>query len=215
MSMEVSNTYGNYGADYNTNAAAQKTEKSNTKAETTKKASHRNVKEYGDYLRNKYKCLTPTKTTSVTIAPNLMRKAMTDEKTAKWLEYNLSIMPEADEKIRATVEASGGKLLSCHTTIDAYGSMTCNVMARMEADPGTDKIRERTEETIKRRREERKAEEKKQAERQEKERLEELAEENEDESAVTITGTDIQAITSRLVTSIRGDVSVSSFDVRA
>ncbi len=213
MSMELSKIYENYSADYNANAGMQGLE-NNTKTENIGKSSHKSVKEYEDYLRKKYECLTSTKTSAVVIAPSLMRQAARDEKTAGWLEYNLSIMPEVDEKIRAAVEMRGAKMLYCHTTIDGYDSMTTEVMTVDEADPGTDKIRERTEKAVKRRREEKKAEEKKQEERKEKERLEKLKEKNQDESSFIITGTDIKDIASRLISSIRGEASVSSFDIR-
>ena len=54
----------------------------------------KNVSDYSKYLTNKYKCLTPCKNASVLIDGSVMRKACGDEKTAKWLEENLAIMPD-------------------------------------------------------------------------------------------------------------------------
>ena len=49
---------------------------------------------YSTYLTNKYKCLTPCKNAYVLIDRSVMQKACGDEKTAKWLEENLAIMPD-------------------------------------------------------------------------------------------------------------------------
>ena len=54
----------------------------------------KNVSDYSKYLTNKYKCLTPCKNASVLIDRSVMQKACGDEKTAKWLEENLAIMPD-------------------------------------------------------------------------------------------------------------------------
>lgn len=56
-----------------------------------------NVREYNKYLTEKYNCL-KSSDYSVAINSSLLSKALGDEKTAEWLEYNLSIIPECVEK---------------------------------------------------------------------------------------------------------------------
>lgn len=63
----------NISSQYNTSSYA-----------TTGKS--KSVNDYSKYLNNKYPCLIPGKGISVTIAPSVLRKAMGNEKTAKWLK---------------------------------------------------------------------------------------------------------------------------------
>lgn len=88
-------------------------------ADTKQTASktYGNAREYRKYLTEKYDCL-KSKDYSVAINGSLMAQAASDEKIAKWLEYNLSIMPECIEKTREAAEARGAKLISCNITIN-------------------------------------------------------------------------------------------------
>ncbi len=52
----------------------------------SKTGNHKNVREYSKYLMDKYSCLTPGNNVAVTVTSGMLKKAMTDEKTGKWLE---------------------------------------------------------------------------------------------------------------------------------
>ena len=84
----------------------------------TKRAGHiRNAHEYKNYLTQKYECLR-SRDYSVNINSSLLSKAMGDEKTKQWLEYNLSLIPKTIEQSRAYVAARGAKILSYSITIN-------------------------------------------------------------------------------------------------
>ena len=93
---------------------------------------------------------------------------MGDEKTKQWLEYNLSLIPESIEKLKAAQSARGCKVLSVTDTINGYDSITEEVLVTDEVDPGTEKARKELEERL----EKRKAEKKETEERLEKQRAE-------------------------------------------
>jgi hypothetical protein len=90
----------------------------------------------------------------VAINSSLLSEATGDEKTAKWLEYNLSLIPETVEKTKAMVQARGGQIISYNITINGYDSMTAELCTKYEADPGTEKAREDLKERIKKIKEE-------------------------------------------------------------
>ena len=73
--------------------------------------TYKNAHEYKNYLTQKYDCLR-SRDYSVNINSSLLSKAMGDEKTKQWLEYNLSLILESIEKIKAAQSARGCKVLS-------------------------------------------------------------------------------------------------------
>lgn len=204
MSMEIHNTYHNYAGSY-----TNQTKESDTPKYT-------NVRDYKNYLMDKFECM-KSKDYSVEINSSLLAEATGDEKTAKWLEYNLSLIPETIEKTKSMQEARGCKVLSCTVKINGYDSMTEEVLVTDEADPGTEKARKRLEEKIKKIREEKKAEEKK----QEQKRAEEAAE-KERQYNIKIEGKNVEDVTRKFVdkvSSSNSQVSTgssnSTFDVFA
>ena len=56
----------------------------------SKSSAYKNVREYSKYLMSKYDCLTPGSNVAVSVTPGMLKKAMTDEKTGKWLERELN-----------------------------------------------------------------------------------------------------------------------------
>lgn len=132
--------------------------------------TYSSTREYKNYLTEKYDCLR-SKDYAVKINSSLLSKAMGDEKTKKWLEYNLAIIPETIEKTKTQVVARGAKILSCDISIDGYDSMTTELCTQVEADPGTEKTRKEQEERIAKKREEKKVEENKAEEKRREERL--------------------------------------------
>ncbi len=177
MSMEVSSNYGTY-TDYSTEAKKNSVATDKQKSEKL----YSNSREYKDYLTEKYDCLR-SKDYSVEINSSLMAKAAKDEKTAQWLEYNLSLIPETIEKTKAMVEARGAKIISCNIKINGYDSMTAELCTRVEADHGTEKAKVNLEKKLEKIREEKK-EEKKKAEEKIDEKLE-----------MTFTGSSVASIT--------------------
>ena len=194
-------TYASYTNSYgNTQNAGNKTGR-----------TYKNAHEYKNYLTQKYDCLR-SRDYSVNLS-----KAMGDEKTKQWLEYNLSLIPKTIEQSRAYVAARGAKILSYSITIDGYDSMSSVMCTQDEVDPGTEKARKELEERLVKR----KAEKKETEERLEKQRAEKQ-EQEERQYNLKIDGKDVADLTGKMVelvgTSIPIGVTesgVSTFDVLA
>lgn len=131
--------------------------------------AYSNVRDYKAYLSEKYECM-KSSNYSVEINSSLLAKATSDEKTSKWLEYNLSLIPKMVDNLKSSAAACGSKVISCNISINGYDSITTEMVGKFEDDPGTEKARKESEEKIKKIREEKKAEER----RLEDEKLEEL-----------------------------------------
>lgn len=165
-------SYANYYTD--TKQKSNSEIEKNTTDKQSKSKTYSNTREYRAYLTEKYDCLNSSDY-SVSINSSLLSEALGDEKTKKWLEYNLALIPETIEKTKSMQAARGCKVLSCTVKINGYDSMTEEVLVTDETDPGTEKTRKRLEEKIKKIKEEKKAEEKKAEEKKaEEKRLEEL-----------------------------------------
>lgn len=199
-------TYASYTNSYgNTQNAGNKTGR-----------TYKNAHEYKNYLTQKYDCLR-SRDYSVNINSSLLSKAMGDEKTKQWLEYNLSLIPKTIEQSRAYVAARGAKILSYSITIDGYDSMSSVMCTQDEVDPGTEKAREYLEEKIKKIKEEKKAEEEKAAEKRAEKRAAEEARIESGEYTISATGTDVKAVTQSVVSAALGTPAPMgvSFDVKA
>lgn len=160
MAITGANDYTSYTNYYT--ETKQKDGCENTKNTTDKQTAaktYNNTREYRNYLTQKYNCLKSTEY-SVEISNSLLSKALGDEKTSEWLEYNLSLIPENVEKIKSTQAARGCKVLSCNIKINGYDSMTAETCVTDEVEPRTEKAKEELKEKRKKIREEKKAEEK-------------------------------------------------------
>ncbi len=165
-------TYANYYTQTKSKDSSENT-KNATEQQTAEK-TYSNTREYSNYLTEKYKCLKSTEY-SVEINSSLLSKALGDEKTSEWLEYNLALIPNVADNFKSAAAANGSKILSCNISINGYDDITTEMAGRFEADPGTEKTREELQERIKKIREEKKEEEKKAEEkRQEDKTLEKL-----------------------------------------
>ena len=199
-------TYASYTNSYgNTQNAGNKTGR-----------TYKNAHEYKNYLTQKYDCLR-SRDYSVNINSSLLSKAMGDEKTKQWLEYNLSLIPESIEKLKAAQSARGCKVLSVTDTINGYDSITEEVLVTDEVDPGTEKAREYLEEKIKKIKEEKKAEEEKAAEKRAEKRAAEEARIESGEYTISATGTNVKAVTQSVISAVLGTSAPMgvSFDVKA
>ena len=210
MAMEIGNAYNNYSrSNIKTN---EKKEIDNALEKQDSDQKYKSIREYRTYLTDKYDCLRDADY-SVNINSSVLSKALSDEKTKEWLEYNLSLMPKVMESTKATVEARGAKIISYNTTIDGYDSMKAELVTQVEADPGTDKIKEDLEERIKKRREEKKEVEKKQEER----RAEEAEKEKKAEThSIIAVGSDIKSLTQQITGKMESSSTypVFSFDAK-
>ena len=165
-------TYANYYTQTKPKDSSENT-KNATEQQTAEK-TYSNTREYSNYLTEKYKCLKSTEY-SVEINSSLLSKALGDEKTSEWLEYNLALIPNVADNFKSAAAANGSKILSCNISINGYDDITTEMVGQFEADPGTEKTREELQERIKKIREEKKEEEKKAEEkRQEDKTLEKL-----------------------------------------
>ncbi|MCM1047657.1 MAG: DUF6033 family protein [Clostridiales bacterium] len=216
-------SYTNYYTDTNQKGSSESAKKVADNQATEK--TYSNTREYREYLTEKYDCL-KNSDYSVAINSSLLAKASSDEKTSKWLEYNLSLIPKAVDNIKSAVAARGAKLISCNITMNGYDSMTTEVVTREEVDPGTEKARKELEERIKERREEKKEQEKraeKEAEKEkaikrrgEKKAVEEAGTET-GEYTVSATGTDIKDVTQKVIAAplSTSEPTGASFDIKA
>ncbi len=216
-------SYTNYYTDTKQKSGSESAKKAADNQATEK--TYSNTREYREYLTEKYDCL-KNSDYSVAINSSLLAKASSDEKTSEWLEYNLSLIPKAVDDLKSAAAARGAKMISCNITMNGYDSMTTEVVTQVEADPGTEKARKELEERIKERREEKKeqekraekkAEEEKAAERRAEKKAAEEAGTETGEYTVSATGTDIKAVTQKVIAASLGTSAQTgaSFDIKA
>ncbi len=241
--MEISNNYSNYAAN-NTNTAkgAGSTKESNVTTSTVKlktstpgvtrteqiKTGFKNVNDYSKYLQEKY-CYMNTGTTSmqgvpttVSVSGAFLKKCMNDPGKAKYLEENLAVLPECASY---AVSHAQGTLTSLSYKIDANGNITAissgtnDPDGKIARENAKRKAQEKNaaEEKAAKRRTEKKAEEEKTAEiRAEKKAAEEASTETVD-FTVSATGTDIKAVTQKVISASLGTYAPTgaSFEAKA
>ena len=161
---------------------------------TNKSNEYKNVRDYSNYLKDKYACLTPGKNVTVSVTSRMLRKAMSDEKTGQWLERELSKAPDYIKEAQQSASARGSKLLYAAIEFDEeYTTMyTCTVTDT----PGKDSNIEKWLEKIKESKEEQKAAEKKTEKK--------AGEENSDnqkisEQTYTFKGKDLKSVTDSFI----------------
>ena len=114
----------------------------------SKSSGYKSVREYSKYLMDKYSCLTPGNNVAVTVTSGMLKKAMTDEKTGKWLERELGKAPDYIKQAQQSASARGSKLLSCTIEFgEEYTTMcVCAVTDTLGTDEDIDKWLERVKE---------------------------------------------------------------------
>ena len=120
----------------------------------SKSSAYKNVREYSKYLMGKYDCLTPGRNVAVSVTPGMLKKAMTDEKTGKWLERELGKAPDYIKQAQQAASARGSKLLSC--TIEFGEEYTTMCVCAVTDTPGTDEDIDKWLERVKEKKEEQK-----------------------------------------------------------
>ena len=132
-----------------------------------------NIKDYSNYLTQKFSCLTPGKNASVSVTSGLLRKAMSDEKTASWLERELAKAPDYIEAAQRSAIAHGATLKSVTIEFgEEYSTMTTLTVTD---GGGTDSDIDKWLERVREKRERQKEAEKKLEKKHEAERLKEAS----------------------------------------
>ena len=171
-----------------------------------KAGGYKNVREYSDYLMGKYSCLKPGNNVAVAVTPGLLRKAMGDEKTAKWLEKELSKAPDYIRDAQRSASARGSRLLSVSIEFgEEYTTMyTCTVTDTPGTDEDIDKWLEKVKENKeKQKKTEKKAEEKLAQEKVTGQRMEEY----------TFKGSDLKSATDSFIAKMSSlSMSISSVE---
>ncbi len=194
--MKVSGSYNPYSIN-------------NSTGTTSKKPT--NVKDYSNYLTQKFGCLTPGKSASVSVTGGLMRKAMSDEKTGEWLERELSKVPDYIEAAQKSSIAHGGTLKSVSIEFgEEYSTMTTVGVFGDEGstDPEIDKWLE----NIKEKRAEQKEAEKKLEQKQQEQKIDEAS------FNMEFRGKDLEDLTNQFTMKLSGKMTLLSggaFDLRA
>ena len=194
--MKISGSYNPYSINNNTGT-------------TSKKPT--NVKDYSNYLTQKFGCLTPGKSASVSVTGGLLRKAMSDEKTGEWLERELSKVPDYIEAAQKSSIAHGGTLKSVSIEFgEEYSTMTTVGVFGDEGstDPEIDKWLDK----IKEKRVEQKEAEKKLEQKQQEQKIDEAS------FNMEFRGKDLEDLTNQFTMKLAGTMTLLSggaFDIRA
>lgn len=174
---------------------------------TSKADGYNNVRDYSNYLMSKYSCLKPGNNVSVSVTSGLLRKAMSDEKTAKWLEKELTKAPDYIKQAQQSATAKGWRLVSASIEFgEEYSTMyTCVVTDTLGTDEDIDKWLERIKENKEK---QKKAEKKAAEEKHTEQRIEEY----------TFKGADLKNVTDSFIekmSSLGSTMSyVSGFDMK-
>ena len=174
---------------------------------------YESVREYSGYLMGKYSCLTPGKNTAVSVTSGMLRKAMADEKTAKWLEKELGKADDYIKQAQQAASARGCKLLSA--TIEFGEEYTTMCTMTVTDTPGTDEDIDKWLEKVKEDEEKQKVVQKK----ADKKASEEKLREQRIEHSNIFKGPDLKSVTDSFIREI-GTLNstmnmVSGFDMIA
>ena len=176
--------------------------------QTNKSSEYKNVREYSNYLMDRYSCLKPGNNVAVSVTPGLLRKAMGDEKTGQWLEREISKAPDYIKAAQDSASARGSRLVSCSIEFgEEYTTMyTCTVTDT----PGTDEDIDKWIERIKENKEKQKKDEKKAAE-------EKLTEQRIEEH--TFKGSNLKSVTDSFIKEMyslgNAESFITGFDMKA
>ena len=198
MSMVIGNNMG-IGSSYLKNVS--------------KNSGYKSVQEYSNYLMDKYSCLTPGKNVAVSVTPGMLRKAMSDEKTGKWLERELAKAPDYIKQTQQSLSARGSRLISC--SIEFGEEYTTMCVCGVTDTPGTDKDIDKWLERIEESKEEQKAAEQKAEKKTAKEKLRE----KRIEHSYTFKGPDLKSVTDSFIRemgTLNSMINLASgFDIKA
>ena len=192
------------------------------------KTGYNNVNDYSKYLQSKYSYMNTGTTsmqgvpTTVSVSSAFLKKCMNNPEKAKYLEENLAALPDC---AKSAVAGCRGTLTNLSYNVDANGNISVAISGTSDPDgkiakenaERKAKEKKEQEEKAAKRREEKKAEEEKAAERRAERKAANEAGTDTDEYTVSATGTDIKAVTQKVIAaSLGATVSVgASFDLKA
>ena len=228
MSMVITNNYNNYATsstnttknadskkeiNVTTSTVELKTSTGGTKTEQIR-TGYSNVNDYSKYLQSRYGYMNTGTTsmqgvpTTVSVSSAFLKKCMNDPEKAKYLEENLAAIPDC---VKSAVNGCQWTLTNLSYQIDANGNIT--ITGSGTNDPDGKIARENAERKAK----EKKAQEEKTAKRRAEKKVAEEARTETGEYTVSATGTDIKAVTQKVIAASLG-TSVptgASFDIKA
>lgn len=231
---DYTNTYAGYTntakkpeSNVTTSTVELKTSTGGTKTEQIK-TGYSNVNDYSKYLQGKYSYMNTGTTsmqgvpTTVSVSSAFLKKCMNDPEKATYLEENLAALPDCASY---AVSHAQGTLTSIEYRIDANGNITGissgtndpdGKIAKENAERKA-KEKKAQEEKAAKRRKEKKAEEEKAAERRAEKKAAEAAGKETGEYTVSATGTDIKAVTHKVIAASVGMTAPAgaSLDLKA
>ena len=229
IAMEITNNYSNYATNY-----ADTAKKADSKAATEVKTNSKDkVQEYYEKLCKKFPQINfntnggvlPSNSSKVTVnlSYDCLKKMANDPEFAKEIEWNLSGEVAANSMVYGWVQRDGVVLGGRTVTYDANGNRqsSCGGMRTANAgDSNTNKMQKKykaeeerwlkarkkreKKEKIAKKQAEKKAEEKRMAERRAEKKAAEEARTETGEYTVSATGTDIKAVTEKVIAATSG-----------
>ena len=243
MSMEITNNYSNYAANY-TDAVKKPDGRAATEVKTSKSTNGKDkVQAYYEQLCKKFPQINfntnggvlPSNSSRVTVnlSYDCLKKMANDPEFAKEIEWNLSGEVAANSMVYGWAQRDGVVLGGRTVTYDANGNRQSSCGGMRTANTGnennnTDKIQKKYKEEEERllkarkKREEKEKIAKKQAEKKAEEekaakRRAERKERMEGTYKVSATGTDMKSVTQNLMETVSGTSAPTgaSFDLKA
>lgn len=171
---------------------------------TSRSNRYKNVREYSNYLMEKYNCLKPGQNVSVSITSGLLRKAMSNEKTGQWLERELTKAPDYIKSAQQSASARGSRLVYAAIEFgEEYTTMyTCTITDTPGKDEEIDKWLQRVKENKKKQKD------------AEKKALEEMRADQRMEE-YTFKGKDLKSVTDSFIQKMSSVSLISGFDMKA
>ncbi|MDE5777591.1 MAG: hypothetical protein K2I10_03655 [Lachnospiraceae bacterium] len=244
MTMEISSNHSNYAtSSTNTTKNVGSTKDSNVITSTVEmktstpgvtkteqiKTGYKNVNDYSQYLQEKYRYMNTGTTsmqgvpTTVSVSSAFLKKCMNDAEKAKYLEENLAAIPDCVKSLCNSVKMAPGSPVVTYATYKIDDNGNISMMSGSTNDPDGKIAKENAERKAK----EKKAQEEKAAKRRAKE--EKAAERRAEKKAagkartemgeytVSATGTDIKAVTQKVIADSSGTSAPigASFDIKA
>ena len=242
MAMEITNNYSNYATNY-----ADTAKKADSKATTEVKTNSKDkVQEYYEKLCKKFPEITfntgsrlmsgNENKVVINLSSECLKKMANDPEFAKKVEFNLTGAVPGQNRMFAQAKADNAVIHGVTTVIDADGnaSVTCGGMTRTSGSKQNStalNTEKKQKERLEKKREERKilekkaakkqaekkAEEKRMAERRAEKKAAEEARAETGEYTVSATGTDIKAVTQKVIAATLGTSAPTgaSFDIKA
>ena len=247
MSMEITNNYSNYAtSSTNATKNAGSTKESNVTTSTVElktstggtkteqiKTGYSNVNDYSKYLQSRYGYMNTGTTsmqgvpTTVSVSSAFLKKCMNDPEKAKYLEENLAAIPDSVKSLCNSVKMAPGSPVVTYATYKIDDNGNISMMSGSTNDPDGKIAKENAERKAKekkaqeekaaKRRAEKKAEEEKAAERRAEKKAAEEARTETGEYTISATGTDIKAVTQKVIAAAFGTSAPTgaSFDIKA